>query len=384
MRRTIPRMAFAVAVAAALFAAQAASGGNTKNPKSHRENDGHHLVFVQTNQPTGNQIVVYDRAHDGTLSEAGRYDTGGLGGTAVGAPSDRLASQASLVYDRHHHLLFAVNAGSDTLSVFSVDGDRLVIEQVLPSGGGFPASIAVHRDLLYVMNAGGAGVLQGYTIAGRALQPLAGSARSLGLANTDPPGFLTSPGQVGFTPDGTQLIATTKASGSQIQVFQVERTGLLSATAVRNPSATPVPFAFTFAHDKRLVMGEAAVSAVTTYVLNDDGTLSEPHSLGDGQAALCWITRVRGFYYVSNTGSNNISGYRIGPDGQPMLIGATGIVATTETGPIDSAQSGNRFLYVETGISGTVDEYRVNDDGTLLDIGKVVGLPSGIEGIAAT
>jgi len=377
-------MAFAVAVAAALFAAQAASGGNTKNPKSHRENDGHHLVFVQTNQPTGNQIVVYDRAHDGTLSEAGRYDTGGLGGTAVGAPSDRLASQASLVYDRHHHLLFAVNAGSDTLSVFSVDGDRLVIEQVLPSGGGFPAGIAVHRDLLYVMNAGGAGVLQGYTIGGRALQPLAGSARSLGLANTDPPGFLTSPGQVGFTPDGTQLIATTKASGSQIQVFQVERTGLLSATAVRNPSATPVPFAFTFAHDKRLVMGEAAVSAVTTYVLNDDGTLSEPHSLGDGQAALCWITRVRGFYYVSNTGSNNISGYRIGPDGQPMLIGATGIVATTETGPIDSAQSGNRFLYVETGTSGTVDEYRVNDDGTLLDIGKVVGLPSGIEGIAAT
>jgi 6-phosphogluconolactonase (cycloisomerase 2 family) len=145
-----------------------------------------------------------------------------------------------------------------------------------------------------------------------------------------------------------------------------------------------VPFAFTFAHDKRLVMGEAAVSAVTTYVVNDDGTLSEPHSLSDGQAALCWITRVRGFYYVSNTGSNNISGYRIGPDGQPTLIGPTGVVATTETGPIDSAQSGNRFLYVETGISGTVDEYRVNDDGTLTDIGEVVGLPAGIEGITAT
>jgi len=52
-------------------------------------------------------------------------------------------------------------------------------------------------------------------------------------------------------------------------------------------------------------------------------------------------------------------------------------------GPIDSAQSGNRFLYVETGISGTIDEYRVNGDGTLTGIGKVVGLPPGIEGIAA-
>jgi 6-phosphogluconolactonase (cycloisomerase 2 family) len=384
MRQTIPRIAFAVAVATALFAAQAASGGDAKKPKSNKEHAGHHVVFVQTNQPTGNQIVVYDRAEDGTLSEAGRYDTGGLGGTAVGAPSDRLASQGSLVYDHGNRLLFAVNAGSDTVSVFRVDGDLLVLEQVLPSGGGFPASIAVHRDLLYVLNAGDTGVLQGFRIAGDMLQPLAGSARSLGLANADPPGFLTSPGQVGFTPDGEQLIATTKASGSQIQVFDVGPDGLLSATAVHNPSATPVPFAFTFSHANRLVMGEAGVSAVTTYVVNDDGTLSAPHSLSDGQAALCWITRVRRFYYVSNTGSNNISGYRVEPDGQPMLIGPTGIVATTEMGPIDSAQSGSRFLYVETGVSGTIDEFRVNGDGTLAEIGKVVGLPPGIEGIAAT
>jgi DNA-binding beta-propeller fold protein YncE len=250
MRQTIPRIAFAVAVATALFAAQAASGGDAKKPKSNKEHAGHHVVFVQTNQPTGNQIVVYDRAEDGTLSEAGRYGTGGLGGTAVGAPSDRLASQGSLVYDHGNRLLFAVNAGSDTVSVFRVDGDLLVLEQVLPSGGGFPASIAVHRDLLYVLNAGDTGVLQGFRIAGAMLQPLAGSARSLGLANADPPGFLTSPGQVGFTPDGEQLIATTKASGSQIQVFDVGPDGLLSATAVqtrrrrrcrsRSPSVMPI------------------------------------------------------------------------------------------------------------------------------------------------
>src|SRR4051812_49039217 len=145
MRRTIPRMAFAVAVAAALFAAQAASGGNTKNPKSHRENDGHHLVFVQTNQPTGNQIVVYDRAHDGTLSEAGRYDTGGLGGTAVGAPSDRLASQASLVYAPDPQPLFSAKAGSHTPSVLRVGGGPPLLRQGLPASGGLPASIALYH-----------------------------------------------------------------------------------------------------------------------------------------------------------------------------------------------------------------------------------------------
>src|SRR5205814_353220 len=139
-------------------------------------------------------------------------------------------------------------------------------------------------------------------------------------------------------------------------------------------AATPVPFAFTFDNAMRLVMGEAGASSVTTYTINNDGTLADPHSLTDGQAALCWITRVRDFYYVSNTGSNNVSGYTVGADGRPALIGPTGIVAATETGTIDSAASGGRFLYVETGISGTVDEYSVDPDGTLTRIGTVTGL----------
>ena len=50
-------------------------------------------------------------------------------------------------------------------------------------------------------------------------------------------------------------------------MFQVEHDGLLSPTFVHNPSATPVPFAFTFAHG-RLVSGEAGASSVTTYRLD--------------------------------------------------------------------------------------------------------------------
>ena len=104
---------------------------------------------------SGNRIVVYDRAGDGTLSQAGTYATGGNGGVATpGTESDRLASQGSLVYDRDHRLLMAVNAGSDTISAFRVHGDRLRLADVLPSGGQFPASIAVHGDLAYVLNSG--------------------------------------------------------------------------------------------------------------------------------------------------------------------------------------------------------------------------------------
>jgi 6-phosphogluconolactonase (cycloisomerase 2 family) len=377
-----------VAALAACIGALLLALGSAQAASSHRghgrDGDRQRVVFVQTNELDGNNIVVFNRGRHGQLSRAGTYATGGNGGSATpGTESDRIASQGSLVYDREHSLLIAVNAGSDSVSTFKVQGDRLRLTGVVSSGGGFPASIAVHDDLVYVLNSGGPGIVQGFEIRGHRLRELSGSARSLGLANTDPPDFLTSPGQLGFTPDGEKLIVTTKASGSHIDVFNVRPNGRLSQTPVMNPSATPVPFAFTFHRSGRLVVGEAGLSSVTTYRLNPDRTLADPRSQTDGQTALCWIVRARGFFYVTNTGSNNVSGFRIGADGQPALIGGNQVLATTSMGPIDMAVSG-RFLYVQTGTAGTVDQFRVNRDGTLTGLGSVTGLPVGQEGIAST
>jgi len=366
--------ALLAAIALALVGAQASFAGDG-------DTHGRKLVFVQTNELSGNQIAVYHRGRDGRLARAGTYPTGGLGGAALpGTESDHLASQGSLVYDRGHHLLVAVNAGSDTISAFRVHGDRLRLEDVLPSGGQFPASVAVRGDLAYVLNSGGAGIVQGFRVEEHGLTPIPGSARSLGLGNTDPPNFLTAPGQVGFTPDGGKLLVTTKASTSAIDVFQVEPDGRLSASPVVNPSATPVPFAFTFDPAGRLVAGEAGTSSVTTYVVEPGGTLTDPRSQSDGQVALCWILRVGGFYYVSNTGSNTLSAFRVDSAGQPSLLAA--VAATTNPGPIDLAASGG-FLYGETG-AGTIDVFRIGSDGTLESLGAVNDLPLGIEGIAAT
>jgi len=368
-----PAAAILLAALTALFVGQAAGARTTHDSKD--------AVFVQTNELTGNRVVVYDRGKDGTLTSAGSYATGGLGGAALpGTETDRIASQGSLVYDREQKLLFAVNAGSNSVSTFGVDGDTLSLENVVPSGGQFPASIAVQHDLVYVLDAGGTGTVQGFQIGDGGLTPVAGSTRSLGLANTNPPFFLTSPGQIGFTPDGHQLLVTTKASTSTIDVFQVGDDGLLSPTFVANPSATPVPFAFTFAHG-RLVSGEAGASSVTTYRLGEDGTLTDPKSQSDGQAALCWIQQVGRFFYVSNTGSNTLSSFTIKGD-QPTLLES--VAATTAVGPIDlTSPSGTRFLYAETG-TGSVDEFAVGGDGALTRIGAVTGLPPGIEGIAST
>jgi 6-phosphogluconolactonase (cycloisomerase 2 family) len=364
----------------ALLAALAVALVGAQSSFADSGNGNGKVVFVQTNELNGNRILVYDRGQGGQLAPAGSYATGGNGGAAApGTESDRLASQGSLAYAPAHQTLIAVNAGSDTVSAFRVQGDTLTLLNVVPSGGQFPNSVAVHDGIAYVLNAGGAGTVQGFRIGEDGLEPISGSARSLGLANSDPPNFLSAPGQVGFTPDGRWLLVTTKASTSSVEVFRVQG-DLLSATPVVNPSATPVPFAFTFGPGGRLVDGEAGTSSVTTYAIENDGTLADPQSQSDGQVALCWIDRVHDVYFVSNTGSNTVSSFRVGPDGRPELLAA--VAATTNPGTIDLVSSG-QFLYVETGLAGTVDEFAINDDGTLTSIGSVTGLPPGIQGIAA-
>lgn len=342
-------------------------------------------LFVQTNELDGNHIVAYSRGDDGSLTWAGTVAPGGLGGAQTGAVVDKLASQGALAFDREHELLFAVNAGSNSLSMFSVDGTHLSLEQVIASNGSFPSSVAVHGKFVYVLNSGGTGSVQGFRIAGAGLRAVHDGWRSLGLANDPTPFFLTSPGEVGFSPDGSQLLVTTKGSTSSIDVFSVNPNGSLSDAPVANAAATPAPFAFTFDASGRLISAEAGVNALTSYTLNGDGTISNAQTQADGQAAACWVTSARGFFYVANAGSSSISGYTVSAAGTPKLIGANGVVGQTEQGAIDMAASPDgKFLYAESGGAGTIDVFAVGDDGALAKLSIVGGLPPGLEGIAAS
>src|SRR6476620_162723 len=81
-----------VSLAAAAVAAAPAGAAQAKpEPRG-----GYRVVFVQTDNTSGNRIVAYDRRTDGTLSIAQSYATGGLGGVLTGAVVDHLASQGSL------------------------------------------------------------------------------------------------------------------------------------------------------------------------------------------------------------------------------------------------------------------------------------------------
>ena len=127
---------FFASVVMALAVTQSAA---TRNPRSHDHRDRQHTVFVQTNEPNGNRIVVFDRGANGQLSQAGTYATGGNGGIAApGDESDHPASQGSLVYDWRHSLLIAVNAGSDTVSTFKGEGELTPADRRRPVRGRVP------------------------------------------------------------------------------------------------------------------------------------------------------------------------------------------------------------------------------------------------------
>ncbi|HEY1004049.1 MAG TPA: beta-propeller fold lactonase family protein [Streptosporangiaceae bacterium] len=385
--RTAIRVTAAAAVAAAAVATAAtpalasASSALSASGRSGAGQAGH-AVFVQTDNTAGNRIVAYDRAADGTLTAAGSYATGGRGGILAGSVVDHTASQGSLSYDPRHGLLYAVNAGSDSISVFAVRGDRLALRQVLGSGGTFPVSVAVHGDVVYVLNALNGGSVQGYRVLGSFLTRIPGSHRALGLDPNATPQFTTTPGQVAFTPDGTQLVVTTKGNGNDIDVFGVGFGGRVSAKPTVNSEPGTVPFAIAFDPFGHLVIAEAGTNAVSTFQLSRNGTASLLHRTATGQAATCWVTTAGSFLFASNAGTPSESGFTSSASGQLTLLGNT----ATDPGAVDAASAaGGRFLYVQTGGNGMVDEFSVAANGALTEIGAV-NVPGAVggEGIVAS
>jgi len=340
-------------------------------------------VFVQTDNIAGNQVVAYDRANNGSLTLANAYNTGGLGGILNGSAADHLASQGSLTYDSRGALLYAVNAGSNTVSLFSVHGDQLSLRQVVSSGGVFPVSVAVHGNLVYVLNAFDGGSVQGYVALFGHLFPLPGSNRNLGLTiPTDKTQFTHTPGQVAFSPNGSQLIVTTKATTSAIDVFSVGCFGQPSPTPVVNSEPNTVPFAISFDPVGHLVVANAGTNSLTTFTLNSNGTVTPIDTVATGQNATCWVAPAQGYFYASNAASHSVSGYQVAANGQLTLLTPP---TSTDPGTVDASASwGGQFLYVQTGGSGIVDEFQVNANGSLTSIGSVtVAGAAGGEGIVA-
>ena len=369
-------------IAAAGLSAAALSAMPASAASAHVWRGPATAVFVQTDNVSGNTIVAYTSTAAGGLRQAGSYPTGGNGGATMGSVVDHLSSQGSLAYDRPAGLLYALNAGSNTITVFRVRGDRLVRSQMISSGGQFPVSITVHGSQVFVLNAWGGASVAGFLQVGGYLIPVPSWTRNLGLGTTSSTVFTGTPGQVGFTPGGSQLVVTTKNAANTVDVF---------ADGPFGPSAEPtvtslpgsIPFGFTFDAYGHLAVTETGTDTVAIFAISSGGTLAQLGSVATGQAASCWITAVpQGTLYVSNAGSATESVLSTEPSGAVTQLGTT----PTDPGTVDAAVSSDgQHLYVQAGGPGKVDAYRIGPGGALTQTGSVT-VPGavGAEGIVAS
>jgi 6-phosphogluconolactonase len=344
-------------------------------------------VYVLTNQ-VENAVAVFRRTTDGHLTAAGEFPTGGAGDPVAippDPPTDPLASQGALVFGSGNQFLFAVNAGSNQISVLRVRRSGLDLIDVVDSGGIRPISLTVHGDLLYVLNEGGTPNITGFTIGDDGtLTPLAGSTQPLiGGAGADP-------AEVSFNTDGTLLVVTEKL-GNRLDTYIVDANGLPSAP-IDNASSGMTPFGFSFNDNDFLVVSEAfggtpGQGAASSYSSDPAGILSViTGSLHNNQTASCWVvipnngTRA----IVSNTGSGTISTYNLDVNGMLTLANAVAADLGAKSAPRDMALSVNgQVLFVQTEGGQSVAVFHIENNGVLTPIDTVGGLPFGAQGLAA-
>ncbi len=153
------------------------------------------------------------------LTSVGEFPTGGAGYPTPQPPdpaTDPLASQGALLIGRGNQFLFAVNAGSNQISVLQIKKNSLDVVDFVDSGGIRPISLALHEDLLYVLNEGGTPNITGFEIEeDGTLTQLDGSTQPLiGGAAADL-------AQIGFSRDG-ELLFVREKNGNRLNTYMID------------------------------------------------------------------------------------------------------------------------------------------------------------------
>jgi 6-phosphogluconolactonase len=334
-------------------------------------------LYTTSNATAGNQLLAFEQMRDGSLKAVATVPTGGTG-TGAG-----LGNQGAIAVTRDREMLLTVNAGSNEVSVFNVEGKTPKLVSKVSSGGVRPVSVAIQGDIVYVVNAGSDDVT-GFYLRGNKLQPMPNSRRALSATGT-------APAQVSFTPDSRFVVVTEKATNT-ISTFPLRYNGYLG-DRISNPSNARTPFGFAFDRKGRLLVSEANGgapngSSVSSYKLPGNGVLQTiTASAKTNQSAACWVVVSKNgeYAYASNTGSGSLSGFKIEPTGMLKPLTADGRTGDTGagSGPLDMIFSRNgRFLSALSSRTGTIVTFEMLDGGGLKSVSSLGSLPTTSTGLA--
>lgn len=369
-------------------------------------------LYAATNAVAGNAIRVFHRSANGQLTLVGDTPTGGTGSGAFeqsangvvlgGLPGESSPNNLT----RQERFLFATNTGSDSVTVFRTAGDRLIRTSTTPTGGN-AFSVTVNHGIVYVLNGGTAAAtgvpptITGFRLSSDGtLTPIPGS--TLPVAG----GPISGAAQISFNPDGRVLVVTEKQS-NDFSSYTVDANGLAhgpidNPNAVTNSNGTPSvgPFGFTYTRSGNLLTSEnfggaAAQGGAASFAVNDNGavTPNSPTTVGNGQSDTCWfvVTNNQRYGFATNAQSNDISSYRIDPQGKLTLLNGDAahtdevfpaVGPTILPGDITLSRD-SKYLYERNVMDGDVNAYAVGSDGSLTLIQRLQNaLPTGAIGVA--
>jgi 6-phosphogluconolactonase len=324
----------------------------------------HGALYTQTNDPAGNAVQRFDRAADGSLAPAGTFATGGAGLAGLGG------RQGAVELSGDGRYLYAVNAGSDSVSVFRAGPRRTKLTDVVSSRGVAPASVASRHGRVYVLNTGGTPSVTAYSrLPGGSLWPIATRELAPGAEGA---------AQVSVTPDGRALVVSERVS-NRLETLPLDRWGRPGAPVI-TASSGAVPFGFGITQQGAIVVSEAGASTVSSYRLGGGGALGTViASLAVGQGAACWVAvSPNGRFAYTGNAAGGITGFAVARDGSLTRLGTTNLVPSPRD--LDFDASGRYLHAVSPG--GQVTSYRVGNDGSL-SLAGTAAAAAGITGAAA-
>jgi len=287
------------------------------------------FVVTSSNNPAGNQLLVYDTA--GNLIQTA--PTGGLGGVA-GNAGGIAATRDSIA---------VVNFQSESVSIFDVTDDGVQFRETIAALSS-PVSVAFGKDHLYVL---GTTSVESHRLVGR---------------------------DVASTPDGSESLVVGDGSAAQVGVLanalliteksNVVETVALRGGAVGGPAdAVEIPAG----SDTPLGLATRGANGYVTIAHSDEVGLVKNGQLvaltGSGtQHAPCWLALVGAYLYSSNSPSHSISRYVV--SGVSVTLDEA-VVASTGGAPTDIASSGRTVAVIDGGAQTHLTQFDVDDAGDL-------------------
>ena len=243
--------------------------------------EGAGAIFALTNATTGNAVVAYHRAADGSLEPAGTYPTGGLGtGAGLGSQNAVIVTQVAFSYDGD--TVIVAERATNMISTFAVEDDQLDGPFFTPSAGPTPFGLAVgQRNTVLVSEAGAGGGASTYRVTGDGVTAVSSAIMTGQRAAC----------WAAVTPDGRFGYVTNAGTGN-ISGFAIATDGSASlldvdgVTAVTGGNPTDVAMS----HDGRYLYARVAnLSAIAVFRINSDGSLRALPSLIGSPAGLAGL-----------------------------------------------------------------------------------------------